>query len=64
MTLTEAIRSYIFSLILVGDKIPMTEYSYRMLESRAHSAFYRELGQARVVLTPSYFDNSLSVHLV
>ncbi|ATN92820.1 hypothetical protein QGX11_gp057 [Pseudomonas phage PPSC2] len=63
MDLKEAIRAYVFSLILM-NKIPMTQERLYWLRSRAESAYQYELAGKRVDITPDLSQRSIFVDIV
>jgi hypothetical protein len=61
MTVQQAIESYIFSLIALGLKVPMTNLEIAQLEYKVQEAFSDILDGACVEIIPNTTDNNISV---
>jgi len=63
MTVEDAIKSYVFNLVALGEKIPATKIGVAELETKVNEAFSGVLGDSGVRITPSRDNMNIEVNV-
>ena len=63
MTVEDAIKSYVFNLVALGEKIPATKIGVAELESKVNEAFSGVLGESGVRITPIGDNMNIEVNV-